>query len=230
MTSTKLWVHFSIFFSKIEKWKNETIKRRSIIASFFTLYLNNRKMKKVKQPFFDNKIVFSIFTVTWKLKKWKKEYNFLFFGPFLFFHYFKNNLKTVTTCNGWFFFFSAENEKLSWPNRARTFDNKIVFSIFTVTWKWKKWKKEYNFLFFGPFLFFHYFKNNLKTVTTCNGWFFYFSAENEKLSWPNRARTPFFDNKIVYSIFTVTWKLKKWKKEYNFLFFGPFLFFSLFFE
>ena len=51
-------------------------------------------------------------------------------------------------------------------------------------------EKEYNFLFFGPFLFFHYFKNNLKRVITRNRWFFfYFSAENEKLNWPNRTRT-----------------------------------------
>ena len=88
----------------------------------------------------------------------KKEYNFCFFGPFLFFfYYFKNNLKTVITCNRLFFYFSTENENLKWPNRALTpcFGN--------------KWKKEYNFLFFGPFLFFHYFKINLKTVTTHNG-------------------------------------------------------------
>ena len=57
-------------------------------------------MKNVKQPFFDNKIVFSNIYSYLKVEKMKKEYNFLLFGSFLFFHYFKNNLKTVTTCNG----------------------------------------------------------------------------------------------------------------------------------
>ena len=58
---------FPFFYSKIEKWKNETLKRRYLIASFFTLYLENRKMKKMSNShFFDNKIVLLIFTVTWK--------------------------------------------------------------------------------------------------------------------------------------------------------------------